>query len=84
MKKTAIAVIVICAASSVLSQHIDKTQIKPSASIVLDLPKLGKSWRSKGKSDIQAKIILPKNYSSKARHPVIVHLGGGLWRSWGS
>jgi len=63
--------------STFVSAQIKPEQVKSSAEIVFDLPKLGNSWRSKGKSPVQVKFILPTNFDKERSYPLILALGGG-------
>ena len=63
--------------STFVSAQIKPEQIKPGAEILFELPKFGNSWRSKGKSKIQVKFLLPQNFDKNRKHPLILALGGG-------
>ncbi len=61
----------------VYAQKISKDQIRPGASMVLNLPELGISTSSNGLEPVQMRFILPDNYKPAQSHPVLVHLEGG-------
>ncbi len=51
-------------------------QLAPGATLVFDLPELGTSAHSNGKSPIRAQVRLPLNWDKEHAFPVWVHLGG--------
>lgn len=64
-------------------------QLKPDATIELELPELGNSAMSGGGAPIKMAVKLPVNYRISTAHPVIIHFHGGTgspiggfqWRS---
>ena len=63
--------------STIISAQIKPEQIKPGADIVFQMPKFGNSWRSKEKSPVEVKFILPDNFDPEKSYPLILALGGG-------
>lgn len=60
------------------AQQIKPDELQPAAAITVQLPALGNSWRTKGKSPVEMMVRLPSNYSREAAHPVLVFLAGGF------
>ena len=69
--------IILLSLCTLVSAQITPDQIKPAADIVFQLPKFGNSWRSKGKSAVEVKVILPKDFDKERSYPLILALGGG-------
>ena len=65
-------------------KKLPEGEMKPGASVTIPLPELGKSASSKDSKPINMTVFLPENYSADRKHPVIVHMSGGLGSSTGA
>lgn len=59
-------------------------EVKTGATVSIELPELGNSAASGGKKPIEMTVFLPDNYSANQKHPVIVHMSGGMGSSKGA
>lgn len=58
-------------------QKLPDDQLKPGATISLELPELGNSASSGGSKPIAATFKLPADFDKDQTYPVIIHFGGG-------
>lgn len=65
-------------------KKLPEGELKPGATITMELPELGKSASSKDTKPIEMTVFLPENYAPERKHPVIVHMSGGMGSSNGA